>query len=447
MKKGVLGTYGLQILNMFFGFFMSIMIARILGASERGMLVIFLTSTNFMSTVMEFCLGSAIIYYVASEKIQIGPTFTTIIYWTFIALLICTLIIFISPLFNLQEFFFGAPDPVFSLKINFIIITAASVFSSLLSAIFLAKKMFKLANFLTLGSVILTTLTYVVLWFLNTYRGYHFSAETFVLSTTIILLIKISILIILYSRHIAIPPSSTPLNRSSFKSLATLSTINYISNTVQFLSYRMDFWFVNYYSGSRELGIYSLAVNLAQLFWMLPNAVGAVLFPNIASMDHKKALEYSQMLCRIILTSTILLAATGGVVLAYLIPFLYGTEFSAAAKLFFILLLGIVPFSIKIIVASYYAGVNKTKLDMMGSIIGFIFCLVTNILLIPKYGSMGAAVATVISYSSNTVFMIVSFKMITNSRLSSFLVIKKSDIQLLIKHLTIKTASVKYEGN
>lgn len=447
MKKGVLGTYGLQILNMFFGFFMSIMIARILGASERGQLVIFLTSTNFMSTVMEFCLGSAIIYYVASEKIQIGPTFTTILYWTFVALIICTLIVFISPLFNLQEFFFGEPNPVLSIKINFIIISAASVFSSLLSAILLAKKMFKLVNFLTLGSVVLTTLTYVVLWFLNTYEGYHFSAQTFVLSTTIILLIKITVLIFLYSKHIAIPPSPSPLNRVSFKSLATLSTINYISNTVQFLSYRMDFWFVNYYSGSRELGIYSLAVNLAQLFWLLPNAVGAVLFPNIASMDPKKALEYSQMLCRIIFTTTVLFGAVGGIVLAYLIPFLYGVEFSTAAKLFFILLFGIVPFSIKIIIASYYAGVNKTKLDMIGSVIGFIFCLITNILLIPKYGSIGASVATVISYSSNTLFMIISFKVITNSSLSSFLVIKKSDIQLLMKHLTIKTASIKYEGN
>lgn len=447
MKKGVLGTYGLQILNMFFGFFMSIMIARILGASERGQLVIFLTSTNFMTTVMEFCLGSAIIYYVAAEKIQIGPTFTTIIYWTFIALLACSLIVFISPLLNLQEFFFGETNPVLLLKINFIIITAASVFSTLLTAFLIAKKMFKLANFLTLGSVILTTLTYVVLWMLNTYKGYHFSAQTFVLSTTIILLIKISALIVLYSKHIAIPPSASPLSRSSFKSLTTLSTINYISNTVQFLSYRMDFWFVNYYSGSRELGIYSLAVNLAQLFWMLPNAVGAVLFPNIASMDPKKALEYSQMLCRIIFTSTVLLGIIGGALLAYLIPFLYGVEFATASKLFFILLLGIVPFSIKIIIASYYAGVNKTKLDMIGSIIGFVFCLITNILLIPKYGSMGASVATVISYSSNTAFMIISFKTITNSSLSSFLVIKKSDIHLLMKHLTVKTASINYKEN
>ena len=247
----------------------------------------------------------------------------------------------------------------------------------------------------------------------------------------------------LYAKFISIPPSEKPLTRSSLRLLFSLSTINYISNTVQFLSYRMDFWFVNYYSGSKELGIYSLAVNLAQLFWMLPNSVGAVLFPNIASMDPKKALEYTQMLCRIIFTSTILLGVAGGTILGYLIPFIYGVEFSSASKLFYILLIGIMPFSIKIIIASYYSGINKTRLDMMGSLIGFVFCLISDILLIPSYGSTGASIATVIAYFSNTLFIIISFKLMTNSSLTSFLLIKKSDIQLIIKHFTIKLIPVK----
>lgn len=443
MKKSVLGTYGLQILNIFFGFFMSIMIARILGASERGELVIFLTSTNFMSTLMEFCLSSAIIYYVASDKIQIAPIFTTLIYWTLIALVASTFVIILSPVFHFQQLLFGQATPETSLKISFIIVAALGVFNSLLNAVFLAKKLFKLSNFLTLGSVILTSFAYVVLWTLHNYEGYHFTAQTFVLTTMIILLIKTTGQLVLYAKFISIPPSEKPLTRSSLRLLFSLSTINYISNTVQFLSYRMDFWFVNYYSGSKELGIYSLAVNLAQLFWMLPNSVGAVLFPNIASMDPKKALEYTQMLCRIIFTSTILLGVAGGTILGYLIPFIYGVEFSSASKLFYILLIGIMPFSIKIIIASYYSGINKTRLDMMGSLIGFVFCLISDILLIPSYGSTGASIATVIAYFSNTLFIIISFKLMTNSSLTSFLLIKKSDIQLIIKHFTIKLIPVK----
>lgn len=442
MKKSVLGTYGLQILNIFFGFFMSITIARILGASERGELVIFLTSTNFMSTVIEFCLSSSIIYYVASEKLAISEIFTTLIYWTGIALLTAILIVFLSSLFNIQQFLFGEMTVVLNVKINFILITSISIFNSLLTAIFLAKKMFKLINFLTLGVLILTSLTYAVLWGFNYYNEYDFSAPTFILTTTLILLVKTIILIVLYIKNISILPSKKPLNSSSLKLLFSLSTINYISNTVQFLSYRMDFWFVNYYSGSKVLGIYSLAVNLAQLFWMLPNSVGAVLFPNIASMDSKKSLEYTQMLCRIIFTSTIALGIAGGSILAYLIPFIYGIEFSYASKLFLILLFGIIPFSIKIIIASYYAGINKTKFDMIGSLIGFVFCLIADILLIPNHGSIGAAIATVIAYSVNTLFMIISFRTITNSNLSSFLIIRKSDIELVIKHLPLKRITI-----
>lgn len=438
MKKNILGTYGLQILNVFFSFFMSIAIARILGASERGELVIFITSTSFMSTLMEFCLGTAITYFVAAGKFPIEQTFTTIIYWTFFVLIITTFVIFISPFLNIHQLLFGQKNADLNLKVNFTIITTLSVFNTLLIAFFYAKKLFKLINFLTLGTLILTSLTYLLLWLLGNYKGYKFSAETIVFTTTVILSIKTIVLFLFYTKYIAIKPAPNSLNLLSLKKLFTLSIVIYIANIVQFLSYRMDFWFVNYYSGIKALGIYSLAVNLAQLFWMLPNSVGVVLFPNIASMDSKKALDYTQMLCRIVFSTTILLGIFGGTTLAFLIPYIYGIEFSSATKLFFILLIGILPFSIKIIIASYYGGVNKIKFDMIGSIFGFIICLIFDVILIPKYGSIGAAIATVFAYSANTIFMITSFKIITNSSISSFLVIKKSDIKLIINYFPIR---------
>lgn len=443
MKKSVLGTYSLQIANVFFSFFMSIAIARILGASERGELVIFLTSTNFMSTMMEFCLGGAITYFVASDKLDIGKTFTTIIYWTFLSLMVASVLVFASPLLHLDQFLFSRTGTSAYIKCIFILVTVLGVFNSLLGAIFTARKMFRLANLLALSVLILTSATYGALWALSRYGHYRFSSETIMLVTNAILVVKTVTAIVLYNKFISIPPAASIPDKKSLRSLFSLSLINYVSNIVQFLTYRMDFWFVDYYAGNKTLGIYSLSANLAQLFWMLPHAVGAVLFPNIASMDEHKALSYAQMLCRMIFTFTSVMGIIGGGVLGLLIPYIYGIEFSPASRLFFILLIGVLPFSIKIIIAAYYAGIKKTHIDMVSSMISFMACLVLDIILIPRYGSLGAALATVVAYTANTIFMIFTFSHFTKSSLSSFLLIKKEDVQLLKNQVSSMLRPVK----
>lgn len=438
MKKSVLGTYGLQILNVFFSFFMSILLARLLGAEERGVLVLFITSSSFISTIIEFCMGSAITYYIASGIFPVNKTFTTLIYWTFITLLIIIVITLLAPYIGIQQFLYGQSSINFSLKVYFVVIITLSVFNSLLSAIFSGVKNFKIINLLTIGSLGLTTLLYFLYLILEIKFGLKFNTEYIALTTTLVLVIRSIAMIILYSKKVSIYPSRSILSSSDIKALFSLSLINYISNTVLFLTYKMDFWFVTYYNGSKALGIYSLAVNLAQLFWMLPNSVGVVLFPNIASMNRQEALHHTQMLCRIIFTFTLIFGAIAGCLLAFFIPYIYGIQFTLSTHLLIILLIGVLPFSIKIIIASYYAGINKTNIDMLGSVMTFIFCLAFDILLIPKYGVTGAAIATIIAYVCNTLFMIITFKKMTNSSLNSFLVMKKSDIKLITQFIYAK---------
>lgn len=435
MKKSVFGTYGLQILNVFFSFFMSIALARLLGASERGLLVIFLTSSSFISTILEFCLGSAITYFVASHKFDISKTFTTVLYWTFFSLFVITVLVLFEPLINIQQFLYGQDNTTFSLKFYLILIVVLSVFNSLLSAIFIGVKDFKLINYLALGSLVLSTLFYFILLYLKTYHEINITSIDIVLITVLVLAARTITLVIFYFKRNSIELSNKILSAVEIKSLFSLSLINYISNTVQFLTYKMDFWFVNFYDGSKTLGVYSLAVNLAQLFWMLPNSVGAVLFPNAASMDHEKSLHYTKMLCRIVFTITLVLGCVGGVMFAYFIPYLYGAQFSVSSKLFLVLLLGVLPFSIKIIIASYYGGIKKTNIDMIGSVFAFVICFLLDFLLIPNYGAMGAALASVFAYGCNTLFMIITFKKITGSSFSSFLIIKESDVRLLLNHI------------
>jgi O-antigen/teichoic acid export membrane protein len=50
-------------------------------------------------------------------------------------------------------------------------------------------------------------------------------------------------------------------------------------NVVQFTNYRFDQLVLNHVAGPAAVGLYSLAVSLAELLWQLPNAVSTIIFP------------------------------------------------------------------------------------------------------------------------------------------------------------------------
>lgn len=57
-----------------------------------------------------------------------------------------------------------------------------------------------------------------------------------------------------------------------------------LGNFLQFLNYRLDIFIVNNYHGLYTVGVYTLAVGLAQLIWLVPSNL-ATLILNKAAAD------------------------------------------------------------------------------------------------------------------------------------------------------------------
>jgi O-antigen/teichoic acid export membrane protein len=174
----------------------------------------------------------------------------------------------------------------------------------------------------------------------------------------------------------------------------------------------MDLWFVDYYHGKSDTGVYSLAVTLAQLVWILPNAIASVLYSYMASSSQEDALLYLNKYVRISFYASLLISVTAFVFFYFTVPLIYGQGFVKSTIMIGILLLGIVPFSIPILAGSLFAGIHKVKYNFFASSIGFVVCLILDIVLIPRYGALGACYATVLSYLSNTIYCVYIIKFV-----------------------------------
>jgi len=165
---------------------------------------------------------------------------------------------------------------------------------------------------------------------------------------------------------------------------------------------KLDIIIVGKLLGDREVGIYTASTRLIEVWFFLPGAVMASLFPAIASA-HRENKEIFDRRVRDLLHFLIYLAlglAVGAMVFADLIiKILYGSRFAGAESVLRVYCWAAIP----VFFGTGWSGVlvvlGKQKFTPVFHGIGLLCNAALNLLLVPRMGYIGAAVATVVSYA------------------------------------------------
>ncbi len=162
---------------------------------------------------------------------------------------------------------------------------------------------------------------------------------------------------------------------------------------------------------SKELGYYAAAVRLSEAWYFIPVALTNAIFP--AVINAKKAsnefyINRIQKLYDILAWMAISIAVPVSIFSKDIINIIFGAEFQSAAPVLTIYIWAGVAVFLGVASSQYLITENYTKLSFSRNFVGMIFNVALNFILIPKYGIVGAAVATLISYSL-AVFSIILF--------------------------------------
>jgi O-antigen/teichoic acid export membrane protein len=173
-----------------------------------------------------------------------------------------------------------------------------------------------------------------------------------------------------------------------------------IANVLQFFNYRLDTFILNYFLGASDVGLYNASVRFAELLWYLPNAVGFVIFPKASSTNAEEMNTFTPQVFRI----TVGLTALGALGLALLgkplIRLVYSEAFASAYMPLLMLLPGVVLLGGAKVLANEIVGRGFPEYNSIGSGIGLVTTVVLDFLLVPRYGTKGAALATTIAYAA-----------------------------------------------
>jgi O-antigen/teichoic acid export membrane protein len=165
---------------------------------------------------------------------------------------------------------------------------------------------------------------------------------------------------------------------------------------------RIDQVFIKHLIDATAVGVYDAAVRVAELWTFLPGILLAALTPAIVNAKSVSDQLYNQRLGRLgLLITVIAVAAASGVTLLapLIIRILYGEAFMAGVPVLQVYVWSLIGTSLGILISYYLITENFRKILAFMGLVPMLANVILNILWIPAYGIMGAAYATLISYS------------------------------------------------
>jgi O-antigen/teichoic acid export membrane protein len=204
-------------------------------------------------------------------------------------------------------------------------------------------------------------------------------------------------------------------------------------NVTLFFAYRADVFLLAALLAdpSAPLGYYSMGVSMAEMVFFFPNAVSVLFFPHVAGSAREEADRQVPMVSRVTLLMTaafgLALIPVATVLISVIVP-----AFTPALPALYILLPGVVALSVSKVLTGYLTGLGRTGLTSGVSISTFVLNVILNVFLIPRFGILGAALASLVSYAASSLALSLIAGRLARTSPLAFWVTRSSDIRYAI---------------
>jgi len=175
-----------------------------------------------------------------------------------------------------------------------------------------------------------------------------------------------------------------------------------LSGALAMVYLRIDQVMLREMVGEKEVGIYSTAVRLSEVWYYVPFAISASVFPYLVRTRELSRDTYRrrfQQLFDILVGIAIVVAVVVTIFSSWIVRVIFGGAYTSAGVILAIhIWAGIFVFTREAL-GRWFVNEGMMIFSFISAGTGALVNVVLNILLIPYHGAVGAAVATVISYA------------------------------------------------
>ena len=392
-----------KILLVLLGFFYSVCQSRFLGAALKGD-VAYLTSVTTITSIVFGCgIHQAYPYFKKKTGRDMTPQFMKLaVGMLFVYLILAALLSFLLK-----------ADPSLS---AILFMTPCFVYHKIVAYISMVENPNK-KHLTELYANVLELLLVIVLWL---------TVPPTLLIGVLIYVVKDLFLAGVYSWRLRSalrkPESLTAAQVSEILKFGLFPMLVLLMST---LNYRVDIIMLKSHVSSAEVGVYSVGVMLAERVWMIPDAMKEVMISNLAKGKGAEELGFVVRLCNSSCLFVVLAIVALGKPFIHLF---FGSEYSGAYSVTVVILIGVIFMIYYKMIAAYNIVHGKQKENFFFLVISVICNIFANLLLIPRYGNIGAAMASILSYAVSAFLFTRRFILETNAKITDLLLINREDL-------------------
>lgn len=399
MFFNISGTLARQLVAVVLGLGLAVMLARTLGPVGNGTYAMTILLPTMLSLLFNLGIPSANVYYVGRGSVPLRVALrANVRLWIYLYGLGLLVALPVVGTFS-GLLFPGLPKSL--LWVATIMIFPIALLQSLLASLLQGIQDFRRYNIILLVAPV-SALSFALVLVLFLEMGVQGAVLAFSLAQFLALLVTIWLLHPYYCN------SCLEASGNYERKCVGYGWKAHLSNILTFVNYKTDIYLVNLLLNPAATGVYVIAVQIAERLWMLSQSVSTVILPRLSQLHHDE--ESRRLLTPIVSRWVFLVTVVGCAMLALvaspLINLLFGPKYVQAAGALLLLLPGIALSSLARVLANDLAARGRPELNMYTALLIVIINVVLNILLIPKMGISGAALATTLAYSVNAVIKV-----------------------------------------
>ncbi len=181
-------------------------------------------------------------------------------------------------------------------------------------------------------------------------------------------------------------------------------------NLISFLNYRIVMFLLVHFLGTARLGLYAVAVSGAETLWFTSTAVTTAIYARVGMAGKEQAADLTAKAVRHTFYLNLGLGILIWCAVELFLPVIYGEVYRPSLAPFRILLPGVLAYGLVNIFAAYFTNnLGKSRIPLLIALISTIINIGISLLLIPRVGMIGGALATTGSYLISLVIMGILF--------------------------------------
>lgn len=413
----VVQTFISRFLILILSFGLVIFSTNIWGSEGKGTISIVIANVAIVSFFSSVFSGSSTSYFAHKFKIEQVLVYSYI--WSIIVGITVPLI------FN-----------VVSIQGSFLYyLIGISILSSLLTtniSLFIGTQNIKMFNLYTVLQQLMHVLFIAILIYFVKLKdvSVYFLAQTLCL----LLLFLLSFYQIIKKCKIA----NFKFSKTVFIDMFEYGWKTQLSAFVQFLNYRLSFYFLEYFEGIAAVGIFSIGITFSEAIWTITRSIAVVLYSDVVNSKSKEE-SIIKTKSSLKLSFTLMLVFVLGIIIipAQVYVLIFGKEFSGTKQIMLLLSPGIFAIAISDMIGYYFSAIKNLKILNIKSIIGLLITVTLSYFVIPKWGIWGACFVTTTSYLVSGSILFWKFYQTTDFKIRDYL-ISKDEINSLTQTFSKK---------